>query len=139
MDEGRCFVVEAMQTVRRLIDMCIVLRHELPPHFGWDDIFRRGIVVGRSGIRHDGIEYWLREGSEREEGILWGKKHTERVQKGLEKNAWRNLRVIERAIEGDGSMSSRTSPQNSQRGGPQKFSARALGIFRVTCIPSMVS
>jgi len=57
MDEGRCFVVETVQTVRRLIDMRIVLRYKLPSHFGWDDIILRGVTVGRSGIRHDGIEY----------------------------------------------------------------------------------
>jgi len=56
MDEGRCFVVETMQTMRRLIHVCIILRHKLPPHFRWDDIIR-GVTVGRSGIRHDGVEY----------------------------------------------------------------------------------
>jgi hypothetical protein len=56
MDEGRCFVVETMQTIGRLIHVCIVLGHKLPPHFRWDDIIR-GVTVGRSGIRHDGVEY----------------------------------------------------------------------------------
>jgi hypothetical protein len=55
MDEGRIFVVETVQTMGRLIDVCIVLRHKLPSHFRWDDtIRRRRITVGRSGIRHDG-------------------------------------------------------------------------------------
>jgi len=55
MDEGRIFVVETVQTMGRLIDVCIVLRHKLPSHFRWDDtIMRRRITVGRSGIRHDG-------------------------------------------------------------------------------------
>jgi hypothetical protein len=63
MDEGRCFVVETVQTMGRLIHVCIILRHKLPSHFRWDDIIMRritvgrGVTVGRSGIRHNGVEY----------------------------------------------------------------------------------
>jgi hypothetical protein len=59
MDEGRIFVVETVQTMGRLIDVCIVLRHKLPAHFRWDDMIMRRVTVGRSGIRHDGVEYLL--------------------------------------------------------------------------------
>lgn len=59
MNEGRRFVVETVQPLGRLIDMCIVLRHKLPAHFRWDDIITRRVTAGRSGIRHDGVEYIL--------------------------------------------------------------------------------
>ena len=57
MDEGGCFVIETVQTIRRLIHVCIILRHKLPSHFRWDDIIMRRVTVGRSGIRHNGVEY----------------------------------------------------------------------------------
>jgi hypothetical protein len=57
MNEGRSFVVETVETVRRLIHMCIILRNKLPSYFRWDDIIMRRVIVGRSGIRHDGVKY----------------------------------------------------------------------------------
>ena len=104
MDEGRCFVVETVQTMGRLIHVCIILRHKLPSHFRWDDIIMRGITVGRgvtvgrSGIRHNGVEYatGVRLGSRFGVGA-----HTDECKKtGAEKNARRNLRGIERANSG---------------------------------------
>jgi len=66
MDEGGCFVVETVQTIGRLIHVCIILRHKLPSHFRWDDIIMRRVTVGRSGIRHNGVEYAteVREGAD---------------------------------------------------------------------------
>lgn len=61
MNEGGRFVVETVQTLGRLIHMCIVLRHKLPAHFRWDDVITRRVTAGRSGIRHDGVEYKLAE------------------------------------------------------------------------------
>jgi hypothetical protein len=57
MDEGGCFVIETVQTIGRLIHVCIILRHKLPSHFRGDDIIMRRVTVGRSGIRHNGVEY----------------------------------------------------------------------------------
>jgi orotate phosphoribosyltransferase-like protein len=54
VNERRCFVVETVESLRRLIHECIILRNKLPTHFGWVDIIMRRIVVGRNGIRHDG-------------------------------------------------------------------------------------
>ena len=80
MDEGRCFVVETVQTIGRLIDMCIILRHKLPSHLRWYDIIMRGVTVGRSGIRHDGVEYAEEVRLERKIGII---AHTDESKDGV--------------------------------------------------------
>jgi hypothetical protein len=104
MDEGRCFVVETVQTMGRLIHVCIILRHKLPSHFRWDDIIMRritvgrGVTVGRSGIRHNGVEYAT---GVRLENRFGAGAHTDECRKTrAEKNARRNLRGIERANSG---------------------------------------
>ena len=68
MDEGRRFVVETVQTMGRLIHMCIVLRHKLPAHFRWDDMITRGVTAGRSGIRHDEGRDYTKRGGQTGEG-----------------------------------------------------------------------
>jgi hypothetical protein len=83
MDEGGCFVIETVQTIGRLIHECIILRHKLPSHFRWDDIIMRRVTVGRSGIRHNGVEYATEVRPRRG---FWARAHTET---GAEKNARR--------------------------------------------------
>ena len=68
MDEGRRFVVETVQTMGRLIDMCIVLRDKLPAHFRWDDMITRRVTAGRSGIRHDEGRVYTERGGQTGEG-----------------------------------------------------------------------
>jgi hypothetical protein len=87
MDEGGCFVVETVQTIGRLIHVCIILRHKLPSHFRWDDIIMRRVTVGRSGIRHDGVEYAteVRPGRRFEAGT-----HTEKCKKAEKRKSKRN-------------------------------------------------
>jgi hypothetical protein len=38
MDEGRRFGVKTVQTLRLLVHICVVLRHELPPDFRRNNI-----------------------------------------------------------------------------------------------------
>jgi hypothetical protein len=85
MDEGRRFVVETVQTMGRLIHMCIVLRHKLPPHFRWDDMITRGVTAGRSGIRHDEGRVYTRRGGQTR-GNWWQEGHTDDCKNG-KKNA----------------------------------------------------
>ena len=59
-NEGRCFGVETVQLLRRLIHICIVLRHKLPGHFRWDNIVLRKVSPGTRSIRHDGVGYTSR-------------------------------------------------------------------------------
>jgi hypothetical protein len=95
MDEGGCFVIETVQTIGRLIHVCIILRHKLPSHFRWDDIIMRRVTVGRSGIRHNGVEY----ATEVRPGRRFGAGgHTEKCKKRRQrKKREENLRGIERA------------------------------------------
>jgi hypothetical protein len=62
MNEGRCFGVETVQLLRRLLHICIVLRHKLPGHFRWDNIVLRKVSPGTRSIRHDGVGYTSRGG-----------------------------------------------------------------------------
>jgi len=81
MNEGRVFVVETVETLGRLIHICIVLGHKLPAHFRWDDSITRRVTAGRSGIRHDGVEYIL-VGEVRVRGVLGSGGHTDECKNG---------------------------------------------------------
>ena len=78
MNEGRIFVVETVETMGRLIHVCIILRHKLPSHFRWDDIITTRVTVGRSGIRHNGGRVCY--GGQTKEDIQ-GKSHTDECKK----------------------------------------------------------
>jgi hypothetical protein len=94
MDEGGCFVIETVQTIGRLIHVCIILRHKLPSHFRWDDIIMRRVASGRSGIRHNGVEYATEVRPGRR---FWVGAHTEKCKKRRQrKKREENLRGIER-------------------------------------------
>jgi len=98
MDEGGCFVIETVQTIGRLIHVCIILRHKLPSHFRWDDIIMRRVTVGRSGIRHNGVEYATEVRPGRR---FWAGAHTEKCNERRQRNKREeNLRGIERASSG---------------------------------------
>ena len=82
VDEGRRFVVETVQTMGRLIHICIVLRHKLPAHFRWDDMITRGVTAGRSGIRHDEGRVYTGRGGQTGRGN-WGREgHTDECKNG---------------------------------------------------------
>jgi hypothetical protein len=51
MNECRVFVVETVKTMGLLVDKGVVLRHELPANFGWNDV---GVGSGGIGGGHDG-------------------------------------------------------------------------------------
>lgn len=82
MDEGRRFVVETVQTMGRLIHMCIVLRHKLPAHFRWDDMITRGVTAGRSGIRHDEGRVYTMRGGQTGGGTGGREGHTDECKTG---------------------------------------------------------
>ena len=129
MDEGGCFVIETVQTIGRLIHVCIILRHKLPSHFRWDDIIMRRVTVGRSGIRHNGVEY----ATEVRPGRRFGAgTHTEKCKKRRQrKKREGNLRGIERA-NGSGSTSSRAyaklNAASGQKGG---HSASSVSLYPI--------
>jgi hypothetical protein len=128
MDEGGCFVIETVQTIRRLIHVCIILRHKLPSHFRGDDIIMRRVTVGRSGIRHNGVEYATEVRPARED--IRGRNTYRKVQKLRQrKKREENLRGIERGSSGRwiNLVEDVRKPQRSQR-----TKRRALGIFRVS-------
>jgi hypothetical protein len=86
----------------------------------------RGVTVGRSGIRHNGVEYAteVRLGSRLGAGA-----HTDECKKRVaEKKARRNLRGIERA-NGSG-INLVEELRKTQRG--QRTKDVQLGIFRAT-------
>jgi hypothetical protein len=88
MDEGGCFVIETVQTIGRLIHVCIILRHKLPSHFRWDDIIMRRVTVGRSGIRHNGVEYATEVRPGR---IFWVRAHTEKCKKRRQRKSEKKI------------------------------------------------